>query len=394
MGRGGNGALAAIVGAGQSPVSRRPIGSARLLAAQAVRAAIADAGLEPAALDGLLINPSSLAAEDALPLRLQQDIGLRDLGLLAIVDAKGSAVVQMVQQAAAAIAAGVAHCVACVFADAPVVPGRKGGDSFAISTPITGIEGWEGQYGLYGATGSYAMTARRHMALHGWGEDAFAPYVMACREWAALNPDAALRTPLSAEEYRASPWVVEPFRVLDCAYPMNGAASVVVVSAERAAARGGAAAYVHGMGQGHPGQPALRTAAEPRLGGHLAAARAYGMAGIGPGEIGLCCLYDAFSFTALLALEEYGFCEAGEGAALVASGQTRPGGRLAVNTGGGHLAGGYLQGMTPLIEAVQQARGRAGARQISDPGAILVTGSGGRLEYHAALILSARRRLA
>lgn len=381
-------AASAIVGLGFSQVSRRPIGTPRSLAAEAVRAAIADAGLKPAAIDGLLLNPSSLAAEDSIPLRLQEDIGLRDLRLLCCIDAKGSAVVQMVQQATMAIQAGLATRVACVFADAPVA-GKGAGDAYAITSPLTGIAGWERQYGLFGATGAYALAANRHMALHGWDQDDLGAYVIACRHWSLLNPSAAIRTPLTPEAYRRSPWIVEPFHMLDCAYPMNGGIAVIVA----AAGDTGSAVYVHGMGQGHPGRPALREAPEPHTGGDLAGERAYAMAGITAADVTLCELYDAFSFTALLALEEYGFCAPGQGAAFVRAGHTLPGGRLPVNTGGGHLAGGYLQGMTPLAEAVIQGRREAGARQVPNADVILVNGSGGRLEYHAALVLSPHRRL-
>src|ERR1700722_12644118 len=187
-------AASAIVGLGFSQISRKPVGTPRSLAAEAVRAATADPALKPADIDGLLINPSSLAAEDALPLRLQEDIGLRDLRLLCCIDAKGSAVGQMVQQATMAIQAGLATRVACVFADAPVA-GKGAGDAYAITSPLTGIAAWERQYGLFGATGASALAANRHMALHGWDQDDLGTYVIPCRQWALLNPDAAIRKP-------------------------------------------------------------------------------------------------------------------------------------------------------------------------------------------------------
>lgn len=386
------GALSAIVGLGFSAVSRKPIGTVRSLAVDAVRAAIDDSGLKLRDIDGLLLNPSALAAENALPLKIQEDIGLRDLRLLTLIDAKGSAVVQMVQQATMAIRCGLATSVACVFSDTPVVPGQGGGQTFAIASPITGIEGWERQYGMFGATGSYALAARRHMARHGWADDHLGSYVMACRRWAALNPNAAIREKLTLDEYRAAAWIVEPFRILDCAYPMNGAAAVVVTRASRVSDKG-RPVYVHGMGQGHPGTPALHADTEPGTGGQLAAAGAYAMAGITAADVTLCEFYDAFSFTALLALEDYGLCPPGASAAFVRAGNTSPGGGLPVNTGGGHLAGGYLQGMTPLAEAIEQGRGMAGERQVPDPSVIVVNGSGGRLEYHAALVLSPDRTL-
>jgi len=139
--------LAAIAGLGFSELSRKPIGTTRELAAVAVEAAIADAGLKKSDVDGLLINRSPVADPEELPLRLQNDVQLRDLSLLATLDSEGSSAVQMIQYAAMSIAQGLASCVVCVFADTPV-KASGGGDTFAIAMPLTGIEDWERRQGI------------------------------------------------------------------------------------------------------------------------------------------------------------------------------------------------------------------------------------------------------
>ncbi len=386
-------ALGAISGLGFSEMSRQPIGTIRELAAAAVTAAIADAGLTGQDIDGLLLNKSPTAAAEELPLLLQNDLGLRDLGLLAALDSEGSTAVQMVQYAALAVRHGLARAVACVFADTPV-RGKGAGDSFALAMPLTGVESWEMRQGFIGAVAAYAMAARRHMAVYGTTQEQFGAYALACRQWAALNPRAFLRKPLTIAEYLASPFVVEPFRVLDCCFPVNGAIALVVTSAERAGDAPHPPVFIQGMGQGHRGRTGLRDD-EPELvtGAIQAGQTAFRHAGVTATDVTQCQLYDAFSYAGIISLESYGLCPSGEGGRFVADGHTRPSGRLPVNTGGGHLSGYYLQGMTPLSEAVIQVRGVGGTRQAERNDLVLVTGNGGCLDYHGCLLVSPHRTL-
>lgn len=383
---------AAIIGLGFSAMSRQPIGTIRELAATAITAAVADAGLQQKDIDGLLLNKSPTATTDELPLRLQNDIGMRDLALLAAIDSEGSSAVQMVQYAALAVDAGLAKAVVCVFADTPL-KGKGGGDAFSIAMPLSGIEGWEASQGFLGATAGYAMAARRHMALFGTTQNQFGAYAIACRQWATLNPQAFLRTPMSMDDYLSSPYVVEPFRVFDCCFPVNGAIAIVVTSIDRAADSPQSATYIHGMGQGHRGRLGLRgDEAEIDTGAIQAGKAAYRSACVTARDVTQAQFYDAFSYVGLLSLESYGLCERGVSGDFVAGGHTAPGGTMPVNTGGGHLSSFYLQGVTPLSEAVIQARGAGGKRQ-ADNDLILVSGSGGCLDYHACLLVSPRKRL-
>ena len=384
--------VAAIAGLGFSELSRKPIGTSRELAADAVRAAIADAGLGTAAIDGLLLNRSPSAEPASLPLRLREDLGLGELRLLCCMEAEGSSAVQMVQYAALAVNAGMASAVACVFSDARIGAEKSSADAYARPMSLTGIDGWEARYGLFGATGPYALAARRYMAERGLGEEHLGAVAISNRKWAAGNPRAFLRTPLDMEQYLASRWVVEPLRMLDCAYPVNGAVAVVVTSAARAADTPKPPVYIHGMGQGHAARTGL--AGDSGIGAERAGAEAYRMAGIAPHDVQSCQFYDAFSYSVLQMLEEYGVCEVGAAGEFVAGGGIAPGGEMPVNTGGGQLSGYYLQGMTPLSEAVIQARGEGGARQVAARDLILVGGVGGVMDYHAALVLSPHEALA
>jgi acetyl-CoA acetyltransferase len=390
---------AAIAGLGVTPLSRFPGPSAPALAADAVRRAVADAGLELSDVDGLLVVTSPVAPAHRLDLSVARRTGLRDLRLLSLIGGEGTGAVQAIQLAALAVSARTARAVACVFADTPLggEPDTGGGTAFGQSGIFSAIDGLDRAYGALGWVTAYALAARRYLARYRLPDDAFAPVALAQRRWAQANPDAMVRSPLTMEGYLASRWVVEPLRLLDCALPVNGGIAVVVVPARLAPDLRRPPAFLVGMGQGHPGHRRL-TALDLDGGGVPAAraaafgmAAALGMAGAGVADVNACEFYDPFSYVTLARLEDYGFCAPGEGADFAADGRLGPGGALPTNTGGGHLSGYYLQGMTPVAEAVTQVRGQAGDRQLPRRDLVLVTGDGGVLDHHACLLLSPRR---
>lgn len=386
---------AAISGLGFSTISRDYIGTSRDLAIEAIVGAVEDSGLSLGALDGLMICKSPSALLSDLPLRLRMDLSLGDLTLLGELEIEGASVVGSIQQASLAIRHGMARTVACVFADAPLRPGREtGSTSYNRVMQLSGLGEWEGQYGMYGAVGPYALAAQRYLTTYGLAEDAFGHYAVACRRWASLSDRAVLREPIDMDDYRKSRSIVSPFRVLDCAYPVNGAIAIILVSAECARELAQPPVYVHGFAQGHAATRHFTGEdAELTNGAAIAAAGLWKMTGLGPNDVGMAQIYDAFSYVGLQALEDYGFCPRGQACDFVAAGETSPGGSVPVNTGGGHLSGYYLQGMTPVSEAVIQARGAGGARQSHKNKTILVTGCGGRLDYHAALLLGTEQLL-
>jgi acetyl-CoA acetyltransferase len=388
-------AQGAIVGLGITEMTRAPIGDNATLAARAIKLALEDAGLQKSDIDGLFINAGSTAA-NWYQLALQNQMGLRNLKLMNHMNAAGSTAGQMVQYASLAIQAGMATTVACVFADAPLQAGQSAGSAYGRARAGAGLSAITSgaAYGMMGANTMYALAARRHMALYGTTNDQLGAIAVSNRKWAAMNPRAIMRSPLTLEDYHNSRWICEPFHLLDCTMVNNGAIAVIVTSADRAPDITSKPAYVIGMGQGHPGNPRRDDYEnEVNTGAQIARDTAFGMAGINNEDVDICELYDCYTYTTLVTLEDYGFCRKGEGGAFVADGKLGPGGSLPTNTGGGELSGYYMWGMTPLSEGVIQARGDAGERQVAKHDVVLVSCQGGLLDYHATLILSPHRSL-
>ena len=387
---------AAITGLGMTDLGKVYGRSPRRLAADAVRRALADAGLATADLDGLLICPGITGGLDV---SLAAALGLRDLRLLATVSSFGASACAAVEIAALAVTSGAARYVACVFADAPRRRGVPAGTAFGTTggagelAERRGLAGLAAGYGYRSVTARYALAARRHMERFGTTSGQLGAIAVAQRQWAAGNPLAQLREPLTLAGHQASRWIAEPLHLLDCSLVSNGGIAVIVTTAERAAAAPRPPVHVWGWGQGHPGyQPARGSGFGLVTGAAQAGPAALGMAGIGPADVSMCQLYDCYTYTVLVSLEDYGFCEKGEGGGLAASGALGPGGSLPVNTGGGQLSAYYMWGFTPLSEAVIQARNDGGARQSASTDVILVSGNGGILDYHATLILSPHAR--
>lgn len=385
-------AKTAIAGLGITEQGKVYGPSAVGFAVDAIRLALDDAGLAASDLDGILVNPglSWGGAATMGSFAVQQAMGLRDVKLSAAMNLGGASAGAMIMQAALAIEAGLASHVACVFSDAPLKPPRPAGEKGGGGSGSSGAYAFAGDltaaYGAFGVNGLYAMLARRHMHRFGTTHDQLGAIAVAERAWAQGNPQAQFAgKPLTLDEYHASRWVVEPFHLLDCCLVSNGGLAVIVTSAERARSLKKPPAYLWGMGQGHPGGDPLETLSS---GAAIAAKSAFGMAGVSLADVTLCELYDCYTFTVLVTLEDYGFCKKGEGGAFVEGGRTAPGGALPVNTGGGQLSSFYMWGMTPIGEAVIQVRGEGGARQVPKNDLCLVSGNGGVLSTHSTLLLS------
>ena len=378
----------AIVGLGLTEMGKIYGRSADELAAEALDRALDNAGLLPEHMDGLL---TSAGLSGAPTISLQNYMGLKDLRLLNQMNAFGATAASMIQFATLAIDAGMAHVVGCVFADTPLKEGVSAGQAFSrtgVASQPGGYASLMAAYGYFGANSGYALAARRHMDLYGTTSRQFGAIAVSTRAWAAMNPHAQKREPITLEDHQNSRYIVEPLRLLDCCQVSNGSVAVIVTSAERARDLRRKPAYVLGMGQGHPGDT-KRGGREPmtETGARLAGQTAFAMAGVTPDDITACEIYDCYTYTVLVTLEDYGFCAKGEGGAFVEDGRLGPGGSLPTNTGGGQLSGYYMWGMTPLSEAVMQLQGDAGERQLDNPRYILTTGNGGVLNYHACLVL-------
>lgn len=354
-------------------------------AAQAVERALTDAGIPKSSLDGLLVNPGLTWSNPAMAsATLQQVLGLGDLGFSCSMNLGGATASAMVQQACMAIADGLATTVACVFSDAPLrPPSRKSGGR--RSSAYATARGWDAAYGYMGVNPRYAMIAKRHMHTYGTKQDDFGVVATTQRAWAAGNPEAEMRDrPLSLDEYRRSRWIVEPFHVHDCCLVSNGGACVIVTDARRARDTRKQPIHVLGYSQAHPAADPLESLS---TGARIAGPKALAMAGLALDDVDIAQLYDCYTFTVLVTLEDYGFCAKGEGGAFVTSGATGPGGGIPTNTGGGQLSSFYMWGMTPITEAIVQLRGEGGARQVDGAEIALVSGNGGILQTHGCLVL-------
>jgi acetyl-CoA acetyltransferase len=383
-------AKGAIVGLGATRMGKNfDHSSAMGFAIEAIELALEDAGLKRSDLDGLLVNPGVTWMENAMAsFALQQAMGLENLRLTATMNLGGATAGAMIMHAVQSIAAGMANTVACVFADAPLKPpSPRGGNGGGSAAAYGFARGLDAAYGQFGVNAHYAFVARRHMHLYGTTNDHLGEIAVAQRAWANRNPDAQFAdAPMTMADYHASRWVVEPFHLFDCCLVSNGGLCVIVTSAERARDLKKPPVYVLGMGQGHPGGDPMETLTS---GAPLAKETAFKMAGIGLKDIDLVELYDCYTFTVLVSLEDYGFCAKGEGGPFVKGGKIGPSGSLPVNTGGGQLSSFYMWGMTPICEGIVQMRGEGGKRQVPRHDIGLVSGNGGILSTHSTLVLGA-----
>ena len=251
---------------------------------------------------------------------------------------------------------------------------------------------WERPYGVAAPPAAYALAATRHMHEFGTTTKHFAEIAVATRAWASLNPRAHKREPLTIDEVLAAPYFVYPFRATDICLVTDAGGAVVLTSVARARdldvpvveVLGSAVAYTHyGISQ----MPDLTTSPAA-----ISGPAAYQQAGLGPDDIDVAELYDSFTYTALVQLEDLGFCGKGEGGDFVSGQRTAPGGDFPLNTSGGGLSYTHpgMFGMFLLIEAVRQLRGECGDRQVPDAEVAMVNGMGGYLSSSATAILGRR----
>ncbi len=351
----------AIVGIGYTELSRNSGVSTLTLGLRAVLAALDDAGLSPGDVDGLA---TFRVGDSVLPMVLAQSLGVRDLRFFVDQFGGGSASHSIVGQAALAVHAGVAETVVCYRALNARSEFRMGGTG---RPPVDAVETqYQAPYGYLAPPQQFAMAARTHMERYGTTAEQLGAVAVGQRGHAAMNERALMREPITLDDYLSSRWVVEPFRLLDCCLETDGAVALVVTKAERArdlrrkpvlirGATWGSGQTLYSNRQPDP----TRTAAADM------APRLYEMAGVGPSDFDLAELYDCFTYSVLVQLEDYGFCQKGESGPLVESGATRLSGSIPVNTHGGFLSEGYVHGLNHVTEAVSQLRHEAGARQVS-----------------------------
>jgi acetyl-CoA acetyltransferase len=378
---------AAITGVGFTELSKASGRSVLALATEACRNAIADAGLRPGDIDGVVTYQY---LGDAVPAQaVATALAMGDLSHTLDSGLAGQAPCYLVAHAATMVGLGVARNVVVYRA----LNGRSG-QRVGSARTIGEAADLRHAAGLTAYPQTIALWARRFLLDTGASEADLAEVALAQREWAVMNERAVRRSALSRAEYLASPYVAEPLRVADCTTEVDGACAVVVTSLDAArdaphpAVGVEGAAYALGRGGGYDMADVLTWPDLSRNYTSLLAPALWASAGVGPSDVDLAELYDCFSSVVLFALEGLGFAERGGAGDLVRSGATRPGGSLPVNTNGGLLNEGYLHGMNTVVEAVVQLQGRAGTRQVEGAEVGVVTS--GALQDGSALVLVAR----
>lgn len=369
---------AAIVGIGNTKRWNAPGRTPFDQAQEAAVLALEDCGLSLKDVDGLFCSISS----SGLPvLNMAEKLGIRPRHADGTM-VGGASFLFHLQSAASALAHGLCDVALVVYGSNQLSAGGK-----LVSMPDP--QPYEGPYRPRYPISSYALAAARHMHDYGTTREQFVEVALAARAWANLNPDAFARGPLTRDEVLGSRMISDPLTKADCCLVTDGGAALVLTRAERAKDLRATPAYLLGTGAcvSHrqiAAMPDLSTTAAVESG-----RLAYAAAGLGPRDVDHVMVYDAFTITTLMFLEDLGFCAKGEGGAFVASGAIAPGGSLPVNTNGGGLSCNHpgMYGLFTVIEAVEQLRGAAGARQVAGCEVALAHANGGVLSSQATAIL-------
>jgi len=382
-------AKAAIVGVADavSPTGELE-GSVRALEVQVIREALDDAGLTIADVDGICCATS---AGWAPSMELAEYLGVAPRWTDSTVTG-GSSFEIHVEHAAAAIALGLCDVAVVVYAATPKSSFKRGGAGYTSRQGLPGVTAsaeWELPYGMRTPMGAYALAASRHMAQYGTTSEQLAQIAVDTRRWAVDNPKARLQDPITIDDVLASPVQASPLHKLDCCLVTDGAGAVVLASAERARSLRSAPALVLGTGTCHTHAMISQMPDLTVTGAAVSGPLAFATAGLTPVDIDVAQIYDSFTITVLLLLEDLGFCPKGEGGPFVAEGVLGPGGALPSNTSGGGLAYTHpgMFGIFLLVEAVRQLRGECGPRQVKGAEVALAHGSGGVLSAMSTIIL-------
>jgi acetyl-CoA acetyltransferase len=375
------GGKAAIVGIGATEFSKDSGRSEMSLASEAVAAAIADAGLTPADIDGMV----TYSTDNNPDVEIARHVGIGSLRHFSRVHYGGGAACGTIVMAAMAVATGVADAVVCYRAFNERSGRRFGAgvqDLPMAATAERAQFSWTTPFGLLTPASWVAMVARRYMHLYGATSEDFGRVAVAGRKHAANNPKAWFHgQPITLEEHQASRWIVDPLHLLDCCQESDGGQALVVTSVERARDLPNKPAVVVAGAQGAGHEQWTMTsfyrddiAQLPEM--KVVADELWSSSGLRPSDIQTAILYDHFTPYVLMQLEEFGFCERGEARNFIADGALEIGGRLPTNTHGGQLGEAYIHGMNGIAEAVRQVRGTS-VNQVDKVEHVLVTAGTG-----------------
>ncbi|AYF78714.1 lipid-transfer protein [Nocardia yunnanensis] len=381
-GRNGLSRKAAIVGIGATDFSKDSGRSELRLAAEAVTAALADAGLTPADVDGLTTFTMDTNTQAAVA----RATGIPSLKFFSNIPFGGGAAAATVQHAAMAVATGIADVVVAYRAFNERSGNRFGQFATHLATGNPSSSGVDNAFsythGLGTPAAQVAMVARRYMHVYGARSADFGRVAVADRKHAAVNPAAHFYgKPITLEEHQASRWIAEPLHLLDCCQETDGGVALVITSADRAKDLPNTPALIAGAAQGSGADQYVMTSyyrdamtGLPEMG--LVGDQLWAQSGLRPEDMQAGILYDHFTPFVLMQLEELGFCARGEAKDFIADGAIELGGRLPLNTHGGQLGEAYIHGMNGIAEGVRQIRGTS-VNQVQNLENIIVTAGTG-----------------
>ena len=370
---------AAIVGIGQTEFSKNSGRSELQLAAEAVKAALDDAGLSPSDVDGM----TTFSMDTSQEIEVARAVGIGDLSFFSRIEYGGGAAIGVMHQAVMAVATGAAETVV-VYRAFNERSGRR--YSLGISEGIVTADlihwSWYLPFGLLTPASWVAMFTRRYMHEYGCTSLDLAQVAVSARKHAVNNPDAFFYgRSLTVEEHQSSRMIADPLRLYDCCQESDGGAACVVTSVERARDLPHPPAVIRGAAQGAGAdQENMTSFYRPDISSlpemDLVSKQVYEMSGLGPDDVDAAILYDAFTPIVFFQLESFGFCARGEAKDFVKGGNLEVGGRLPTNTNGGQLSEAYIHGMNGVNEGVRLIRGTS-VNQPDRADHVLVTGGVG-----------------
>ncbi len=379
--------VASIAGVGDTRYEKASSKSAARLQFEASLSAIADAGLEPKDIDGVIpIGITGAPAEDYIA-----NLGLADLRFSALIPHGGASGIGALQCAAAAIAAGICTTV-LVPSGRNVSSGDRAGVRIHQMPQFHFVSEFERPIGAIAPAQLYAPMARRHMNTYGTTSEQLAEIAVTTRHHATLNDNAIMQKPMTVADHQASRMITDPFRLFDCSLESDGGAAFVVTSAQRARELAQPPVDLLGIAMGHPDSPSSITQRQDltKVGVAKAARIAFEMAGVTHDDIDVAEIYDCFTWVVLCQLEDLGFCKKGEGGPFVSGGRLGLDGELPTNTHGGLLSQAHMLGMNHIVELVRQLRGLGDRRQVTGAEVGLVTGYGDQGDGGVAIMAAGR----
>ena len=345
----------AIVGVGETPYTRGSGKTTRAMGSFAVRKAMADAGLKNTEVDGML---SYQSGDSTFAPMIAGDLGIR-LNFYMDVFGGGSSTEALIGIAIGVMEAGLCKTVAIFRAMNGFSQVRIGGTGARAAAPVNGDQLHGRAYGWQSAGQMFSPTFMRHMYDYGTTPEQVATVKVIHSEHASNNPKAYYKKRFTVDEVLSSRIICKPLHLLDCCVETDNATCFIVTRAEHARDLRHTPALIRGV-VGRCNKPRMDMHYQhgpiSTVAGHYGKDILWPNAGVGPEDVDLTGAYDAFTFTTMLQLEDYGFCKKGEGGHYVSDGTMRLGGKRPNNTSGGHLCEGYTHGMNMVIENVRQLR--------------------------------------